>query len=376
MKNDERLQRKEIIEGLLLEGYAPIGVKNSKGSFIPEAARIIGVYPSSIRRWLVKEEEYQEAGDASYLPNWSLYSAKKDDVGLEDPVFIEFADIPVDDIPINRLLDQLQERNDLRIKSQFAKEWQEIKIDTEEPIVVAFVGDPHIDSPTADITLLRQHISQMNEEGVYAFCLGDMHDNWVGNLARLYAHSDVSRKTAIRLLNWFMNESGVRWLGFVVGNHDTWNNGQELLEALNKNKFIMEEWELKVNLKFPTGLEVPIWLSHDFKGKSAFNKVHGLVKAARERHKAKILAAGHTHEFGYYTEEMPDSDHVYHAIRSRGYKIVDSHAIINGYPTAKYGQTMCAVINPKATSAIDEITIFADVEKALRYKNALKLIKE
>lgn len=663
--------RLRVIEECVDAGYALPGERSEKGSALKEAADRLDLNYDTLRRWYY---EYKQS----------------------ESQIITREELPPDDLSIHEILDFLEKRNSTKIKSTAAKQWQEVRINSNEPCVIAFVGDPHLDSPGADLALLREHIRLMNQIDVYAFCVGDLHDNWVGSLMRLYANSDVSRDTALKLIDWFMNNSGVKWLGFVRGNHDClsndtqvltkrgwldyqdikiddlvwgvnpetnlgewqnindiivrdgdgyinilntskyemavtdnhriisknsnklglayeyftvstipnyrcqiplslntknngieltddqirfaawcltdgsiddkniviyqskqiyveeirnllksleysytesikdnsktthimgrklkstplpshefyiksssrneiykyinnkkilpewtknlnnrqfdvfletlvkadgtmyygshntsvlykskefldqiqilclqhgwtatlkqygsghwrlnlhnkdsmtienastkfqkipyegevwclsvkytnfmvrrngkpfltgncWNNGAELLNLINKKNIMMEDWEIKTNLTFPSGLEIPIWISHDFKGKSSFNKVHGLVKAARERHRAKILVAGHTHDWGYYMEEMPDTNRVYHAIRSRGYKFNDEHALVNGFPETKYGATMCAVIDPLATDPISEITVFPDLEKAILYKNALGL---
>lgn len=339
--------RLRVIEECVDAGYALPGERSEKGSALKEAADRLDLNYDTLRRW--------------YLDN------------KEEAQVIIREELPPDDLGIHEILDFLEKRNSTKIKATAAKQWQEVRINSNTPCVIAFVGDPHLDSPGADLALLREHIRLMNQPNVYAFCVGDLHDNWVGNLMRLYANSDVSRETALKLIDWFMNDSGVKWLGFVRGNHDSWGNGSELLDLINKKNIMMEDWEIKTNLTFSSGLEIPIWISHDFKGKSSFNKVHGLVKAARERHRAKILVAGHTHDWGYYMEEMPDTNRVYHAIRARGYKFNDEHALVNGFPETKHGATMCAVIDPLATDPISEITVFPDLEKAILYKNALIL---
>ena len=70
--------------------------------------------------------------------------------------------------------------------------------------------------------------------GVYAVNIGDTTDNWGGRLIRLYAENDVSRQTERKLARWFLQESGIRWLVWLHGNHDTMDGAfTSYLEGIN-----------------------------------------------------------------------------------------------------------------------------------------------
>jgi len=57
------------------------------------------------------------------------------------------------------------------------------------------------------------------QPGIYGANIGDTTDNWpwTGRLARLWAESEVSDKTAKRMAEWFMFDAGVRWLLWLIG---------------------------------------------------------------------------------------------------------------------------------------------------------------
>ena len=71
----------------------------------------------------------------------------------------------------------------------------EIKIKSNKPIGVAFVGDPHVDNNGCNWPLLRRDIAIMRDTpGMFAVNIGDVTDNWAGRLVRLYADQEMSKK--------------------------------------------------------------------------------------------------------------------------------------------------------------------------------------
>lgn len=285
---------------------------------------------------------------------------------------IIFPSLPAKDAPLDQVLDLLTEQSERYIRHTAAKEWQNIRIRTREPVVVAFMGDPHLGAPGCNMKLLRRDVALMQRPGVYAVNIGDSTNNWVGGLMRLYAEQETSASTERRLVKWLMNEAGIRWLMWVLGNHDVWNNGDAIHALLNVGGLPIEDWEAKFILHFDTGLEVPIWANHNFKGHSQYNKVHGALRAARERRGAVVFACGHTHDWALYHEELPDNGEVYWALRSRGYKFVDSYAVRNGFPSSQLGASTAVVIDPRE---VDDprraIMAFSDLALAVRYRDAI-----
>lgn len=362
--DDVRQHRKETIESFLAEGFNPPGKIGGLGSAISSAANFLDLDRKTLTEWLDREIIAADSGFSNYVPDWDIYNSKSQKK-------VEYTELPADDLEIEEILDHLTKRNKKRLENATAKNWQTIKINTNDPIVLAFVGDPHLDDPGCNLELLRKHAKMLSQDNVYAVNIGDVTNNWVGSLTRLYAEQDTSKKTANKLVKWFMNGANINWLFWILGNHDLWNNGSETIRELNKNAILIEDWQARVKLQFLTGLEVPVWVSHDFKGKSQFNKVHGAIKAARERRGAAILACGHTHDWAAYTEEHPDTGEIVHTLRARGYKFNDHYAVENGFPESKNGATVAVVIDPKAKNINEAITVFVDLEKAIVFKNAL-----
>lgn len=318
------------------------------------AARELGLRPKTLRS-AIKYAEEQTAGRPS-------------------PVAPEvvFPKLPEKDPPIEQVLSLLTEQSERYIRHHAAKEWQNIRIRTSDPVVVAFMGDPHLGAPGCNMALLRRDVALLQKPHVYAVNIGDSSNNWVGRLMSLYAHQEATRSTEQRLIRWLMNEAGIRWIMWVLGNHDVWNDGDLIHGLLNVGGLPIEDWEARFTLNFDTGLEVPIWANHNFKGHSQYNKVHGALRAARERRGAVVFACGHTHDWAMYHEELPDNGEVYWALRSRGYKFVDNYAVRNGFPSSQLGATTAVVIDPRKIDDPRRAVLgFADLDTAIRYRDAI-----
>jgi hypothetical protein len=81
---------------------------------------------------------------------------------------------------------------------------------------------------------------------------------------------------------------------------------------------------------------------------------------------ADIFACGHKHEWAINESENANRDFVYHLIRARGYKFIDSYSDQLGYASQKYGATITAVIDPMA-DGVKRIRCFPDLEEAAEF---------
>jgi len=57
-----------------------------------------------------------------------------------------FPDLPSSELPPEQLIDQACKRFEGHLEAREARRWMEIKVKSNRPIGVAFVGDPHIDN--------------------------------------------------------------------------------------------------------------------------------------------------------------------------------------------------------------------------------------
>jgi hypothetical protein len=281
---------------------------------------------------------------------------------------VELPTFPDDDIPVSDILDTMERRFEKRAEAQAARKWFTVKVKNDEPMGLCFVGDPHIDSNGCNIPLLRRDIELMTQPGMFCVNLGDTTDgDWPGRLMRLHAQSDQSITTARRLADWFLNDTGLRWLAILIGNHDAWGEGAEILRRMNAQKIPMMDWQAHWKIKFSNDRECKIIAAHDFRGHSMWNSLHSNQKAATTTTDAHIYASGHKHNWALHQEENAHREFVYWLLRARGYKYIDSYADNLGYASQQHGATICAVINPKAESEARFVTCFADLAEAAEY---------
>lgn len=275
-----------------------------------------------------------------------------------------FPELPSSELPAEKLIEQACARFETHLTARDARRWFEIKVKSNKPIGVCFLGDPHIDNNGCNWPLLRDHIRILEHtDGLFAVGIGDLTDNWTGRLVRLYADQEMSKKQAWKLAKYLLKETKVKWLCHLLGNHDTWGDGEYLIKANVTPIVPVCDWQARFKLMFPNGKDVRIHAAHDFPGTSIWNKMHGPLKASMLRERADIFACGHKHEWSCVEGENADRDFIYWLIRSRGYKFIDSYADRLGYPTQRYGASITAIIDPN-TDGPARIRCFPELAEA------------
>lgn len=337
--------RPEELTSRVLTAYRVHG-SHAKG------AKAIGIPVSTFK------SVYYDAKQAGLIP---------DADNIELPVF------PDDDVPTEEILDHLGKRYEKRRASYDAHTWFRIKVKDPKPIGILWFGDPHLGDSGCDVPLLRRHCQLCAEtDGLYGANIGDVGNNWSGKLAALYGKQETSQKTEQKLAEWFMIGSGVRWLLWLIGNHDAWGDGATVLAHMARrygtHKIILHDWEARFSLVFPNGHEFRVWASHDFKGHSDWNNMHGLLKAARLGVDADLLVGGHRHNYGLWDAENPDKGISQVMVRARGYKRDDEYARRIGHLEQKNGEAVLTILDPIAK----EITGFKNVDLGVRVLKMLR----
>lgn len=280
---------------------------------------------------------------------------------------VTFPELPSSELPAKDLIEQACARFEEHRNAKDARRWMEIKVNTKQPIAVAFVGDPHIDNNGCNWPLLRRDISILeNTPGLYAVNIGDLTDNWVGRLVRLYADQEMSKKQAWKLAKYLLRDAKIKWLAHILGNHDAWNDGPYLIKANAAPVVPVEDWQSRFQIVFSNGARVRVHAAHDFPGSSIWNGMHGPQKAAMLFEQADIYACGHKHTWSIVHGENANRDFVYHLIRAKGYKAIDSYADQLGYQNQRFGATITAVIDPGA-DGVNKVRCFADLEEAAEF---------
>ena len=361
MLRSEALRRIESIEQALREGCPPIGVpcKSGQRNAVAVGLERAGVRSNSSTQLLERVQE-----SAGRRIDWSLYPGE----APRAPISPRFdpPPIPADDIPVEQLIDQLAERFERRAENAAAKRWMRFALHDAGPYVLAFVGDPHLDVNGCNWPLLKRDVELMRRPHVYGIMLGDVTNNWSGKLQRLYAHQDVSRDRAWKLAEWFWQ--AVPWLLLVKGNHDIWSqsHGQgDPLDWMARGSAALEDWQARIEVVAGEHT-LRVWASHDFKGSSLYNPLHGPMRAQRfSAGEADILAAGHQHHWEMFSGEDADKTTRPHwLVRARGYKYIDPHADRHQYASQQHGATIAAVIDPSRDGPA-AVQCYADLAEAV-----------
>tara|TARA_R100001443_G_scaffold14286_6_gene24207 strand:+ start:2243 stop:3346 length:1104 start_codon:yes stop_codon:yes gene_type:complete len=240
-----------------------------------------------------------------------------------------------------------------------------------EPIGIAVLGDPHVDNDGCDWGQLYEHVQLLQDTpGVLAACVGDMQDNWIGRLGRLYSESSATASDGWRASRWLLES--LQWIALVGGNHDAWAHGPGIdpLRWLTKECGVTcyDSDHLRIHLSWSNrpDLEPLVWiLRHDFGGRSWYHPTHGPHKEAMLDGRCHLLTAGHIHQWGVLTTEQRHG-RVTHAVRVRGYKRADSYAKAKGFYEQAHGAACFVVIDPRADEP-GRIRLFWDIEVGCEY---------
>ncbi len=297
------------------------------------------------------------------------------DKGLKSSIEpeVSFPVLPEDDLPVDEIIDIAERRFTKWQEHSAARRWMPIRFNTDLPVGINWFGDPHIDDDGCNWPLLRRDIAICRDTpGMYGANIGDTTNNWVGRLAALYAHQSTSRETARKLIHWLIADCGVDWKIWLMGNHDEWQYGDELLKAMAGEPVWMHNWQAQLTFIFSNKRECRVWASHNFSGHSMWNSLHGQQKAAHTKAEAHLYIAGHTHNWALHQEESASRDFVYWLARARGYKYIDSHAERMGHEPQIEGASILSIINPRAVSGAGFVQCFADLEEGADYLTHLR----
>lgn len=275
--------------------------------------------------------------------------------------------LPDDDIDIDELVEHRIKQFSKKRKHQEATKLIPVKVNIDGVIGILHFGDPHVDDDGTDLDALRRHSDMTHVEGIWGANTGDTTNNWVGRLARLYAHQSTSADQAWRLAEWFISRT--RWLYMIGGNHDAWSGSSDPIKWISRQgNTLYQSSECRIALRFPNKREVIVNARHDFAGHSQWNPAHGQMKAAQMGMRDHIMVSGHKHTSGYGLIKDPSTGKVCHAIQVASYKIFDSYAKERGFRDQSLSPACMTVINPDLPADHpDMVKVFWDPEQGLEY---------
>tara|TARA_Y100001938_G_scaffold146696_1_gene226108 strand:+ start:102 stop:1145 length:1044 start_codon:yes stop_codon:yes gene_type:complete len=283
----------------------------------------------------------------------------------EDDDDVTLPEFPDEDISPDEILDHLSKRWEKKQEHQQAKKWFDIKIKSDDPFGLVVVGDPHLGTH-CNIPLLRRDVEIMSKTpGIGCVNIGDTTNNWGGRLIQLYAEEDISRSTERKLARWFLKEAEIPWLVWLHGNHDTMHSEfSTYLKAINVRQVPMLDWAAQFKLVFPSAT-VRVDASHNHKGTSVYNPLHGQKRASLWGEDADIFVAGHHHTWALSQEEDA-SGRVINFARCRGYKWHDEFGHRHGFTEENYGSSIMFVIDPTAAPNC-RVKPFGDLKEAAEF---------
>ena len=276
------------------------------------------------------------------------------------------------DEPIDRVIARLASQSRRTRAAADADRWAPIIVRDNKPIGILWFGDPHLGTSTDWDALQRDVSLCASTDGLYGANIGDTTNNWTGRLARLYAEEDISRRTEWRLADWLLTKCGVTWLAWIMGNHDAWEHGAELMRRMDiHNRVTMHDWVARLELQFPRGAKVRVHAAHDFPGHSMWNQTHAASRAAQMLSDADLYVCGHKHTWGIQQFEMPERQRTVTVCRAKGYKTGDTYARRLGYPEARHGASILTIIDPTAVGPA-RVQAFADPVLGARVLNVMR----
>lgn len=291
---------------------------------------------------------------------------------LEEPALLEpLVVTPPPEAPAGETLEELIERKKRGMSRSLEHEaWAKlipVTVKESKPIGIFFVGDPHVDDDHCDIAQLEYDLNAVGKTpGFYAGHLGDLTNNWVGRLQKLYAHQSTRFEEGLKLTEWML---GLCPNLFVVGgNHDCWEKGMDLLRFIIRQgqTGTLQAHGARLGLTWPGGEQIRIHARHDFPGKSQFSDTHGMKRELLFGHRDHILVAGHTHVDEARVEPSVDGE-VHWLFRVSGYKVIDDFAKANGFRPKRLAPGVSVVIDPTQTIPAERVKPFWCVERAADY---------
>ncbi len=284
---------------------------------------------------------------------------------------------PTDDIPIEELVRRRLQDTGRTLKAKDAAELVNVRLNVSGPYAVALIGDPHIDNPGANLALLLRHTDLIREtEGMYAICVGDLQDGWIGRLARLWAHQGIKARDSQRLVDWWLQQFGGSLVALVNGNHDLWLHGlggaDPVAWIVATLGAVSQRHGVRLALTQQDGHRITINARHDYPGRSQFNPAHGPVKSLLWGNRDDVAVAGHTHVYGYSCLLDPDTRKPMHAVRLGSYKWADEYAAEMGLKDNNVSECAVLIVRPDEPDPRHRTIIVQDPFLAARMLRALR----
>jgi len=351
-------------------------IRAAKGIRV-DAARKLGINVRSVQARIDRLiADGIEVPSSTYDPARSARMKRGDVVreSQDKAAQIEFPKLPSGKIDVTELIERRKAAFARKDEAVQARKLIPVKVRSSEPIGVTLLGDPHVDDDGTDLGQLERDIRVIQKtDGLFAACIGDIQNNWVGRLAKLYGEQETTASQAWQLVEWFVEELSGHWLFMVQGNHDHWSGSGDPLRWIQRQAGVSltGDHTVRVALRFGNGVEVRVAARHDWPGNSMWNPSHGQLRAAALTHHDHIIVSGHKHTGGYQMLRIPSTGMLAHLLQLGSYKIHDAYADALGLPSRLIAPSATAIIDPTA-SELGQVRIEHDIEAAADYLTWLR----
>ncbi len=249
-----------------------------------------------------------------------------------------------------------------------------IKLASDRPVGITFLGDQHIDTKGTDLHFLKRTADYVAEmDGLYAILLGDLLQNNI-----VHRDKDVrSVADQMRFADLYIQWMRGKLLGGVTGNHDDWTvaaAGFDHIKALaNKHRFhvVPDELIWKVQVHSPHDVddvtaEWALATRHQFRRHSNLNPLHACWRWLEEQVGSwevvpDVLVLAHNHSAAVGVHNYAGKD--VWGIRMGSAQIDSAYARSKGFqdfrPTAPV-----AVLPPTRR---ERLVCFSDADQAVQH---------
>jgi hypothetical protein len=225
------------------------------------------------------------------------------------------------------------------------------------PFMLVPLGDPHLDSPGTDLNLWERWIAALDRaKHRTGILMGDVLDNWVKPLAHLYSTSEIPAPEGWILLQHYLETMGSDLDISVGGNHDAWSGHSDVLAMLMEQYGVLHRGNsIRATYRTRSGREITVNARHSWPGRSQWNEVHGLKKAARMGVRDTILLGGHTHVSGEAVEKDPMTGKLSFCFQIASFKTQDDYADALGFLDRHVSPAVALVIDPRRADSDPEL---------------------
>jgi hypothetical protein len=257
-----------------------------------------------------------------------------------------------------------------------------IDMPDDGPFGLIAIGDPHYDDPGTDLEDYERWTAPLEKKSgaVYGLLLGDLLNNWVfPKLARLHGEQTTMQDEAWVLVETYVKRIANKLLASCSGNHDDWSNADLIGWIMDKNGVLHRKIGISLSLRTPSGYSVSVAMRHRWSGRSQWNAVHAITKAAQLGRREDILIGGDKHISGEGFVKCPSTGKITNCHQVASFKKIDDYGEELGLPDQHVTPAIGLLVDPARPNTDKQrvITVYdpdllVDMVQWLRKKQGYK----